>query len=76
MDINFAYTLVPGKNFCSFDQHRMEIFGSPCSVLIVLENEIDGSLLMSDGLDDTLLKELVPPLKYRIIFNSERKKLG
>jgi hypothetical protein len=42
---------------------------------IVLENEIDGSLLMSDGLDDTILKELISPLKYRIIFNSERKKL-
>jgi hypothetical protein len=42
---------------------------------IVLENEIDGSLLMSDGLDDTILKELIPPLKDRINFNSERKKL-
>ncbi|CAF1297277.1 unnamed protein product [Rotaria sordida] len=39
------------------------------------ENEINGSLLMSDGLDDILLKELIPPLKYRIIFNNERKKL-
>ncbi len=42
---------------------------------IVLENEIDGLLLMSDGLDDTILKELIPSLKYRIIFNGERKKL-
>ncbi|CAF1545137.1 unnamed protein product, partial [Rotaria sordida] len=28
------------------------------------QNEIDGSLLISDGLDDTLLKELIGELEY------------
>ncbi|CAF3896022.1 unnamed protein product [Rotaria sordida] len=55
---------------------KFRVFKNKVIILpIVLENEIDGSLLMSDGLDDTLLKELIPPLKYRIIFNNERKKL-
>ena len=44
-------------------------------VLLFLENEIDGTLLISDGLDDTLLKELIPQLKHRITFNDRRKKL-
>ncbi|CAF4002264.1 unnamed protein product [Rotaria sordida] len=39
------------------------------------QNEIDGSLLISDGLDDTLLKELIPQLKHRITFKTECMKL-
>ncbi|CAF1192612.1 unnamed protein product, partial [Didymodactylos carnosus] len=38
-------------------------------------NEIDGFLLLNDGLDLEMLKELMPPMKYRIIFNNERNKL-
>ncbi|CAF2086914.1 unnamed protein product [Rotaria magnacalcarata] len=39
------------------------------------QNAIDGSLLMSDGLDAATLKELISVLKLRIVFNSERMKL-
>ncbi|CAF1137243.1 unnamed protein product [Adineta steineri] len=39
------------------------------------DNDIDGSLLMSDGLDDTVLKELITQLKYRILFKIELAKL-
>ena len=42
---------------------------------IFIGNEIDGSLLISAGLDDALLKELIPPLKQRIIFKTELLKL-
>jgi hypothetical protein len=44
-------------------------------LLMFLDEEIDGSLLMSDGFDDTLLKDLIPKVKQRIIFNDERMKL-
>ncbi|CAF0854278.1 unnamed protein product [Adineta steineri] len=39
------------------------------------DNEIDGSLLMSDGLDDTTLKQLVAKIKYQIMFKNELAKL-
>ncbi len=42
---------------------------------IFLDNDINGSLLMSDGLDDATVKEFIPKLKHRILFNSERMKL-
>ncbi len=44
-------------------------------VPMFLEAEIDGSLLMNDGLDDAALKDLIPKLKHRIIFNDNRMKL-
>ncbi|CAF1344861.1 unnamed protein product [Adineta steineri] len=40
------------------------------------ENEVDGSVLMSDGFDDNMIKELIPSFKQRVVFNSERKKLS
>lgn len=30
---------------------------------------------MSDGLEDTVVKDLISSTKHRVIFNSERKKL-
>ncbi|CAF1645584.1 unnamed protein product, partial [Adineta ricciae] len=39
------------------------------------QNEIDGSLLLSDGLDDGILTKLIPQIKSQIRFNAERKKL-
>jgi len=45
------------------------------SIVFILENEIDGSLLLNDGFDDSMMKELIPNLKSRILFNNERKKL-
>ncbi len=44
-------------------------------LLIFLENEIDGSTLLSDGFDDEILKELVPKIKPRIHIKTERKQL-
>jgi hypothetical protein len=44
-------------------------------LLILLENEIDGSLLMSDGFDDATLKELIPKMPFRIRLRDERTKL-
>lgn len=41
----------------------------------ILENEIDGSILMSDGLDDSAVKDLISSIKHRVTFNTERKKL-
>ena len=43
--------------------------------LFVLENEIDGSALMDDSFDETMIKELIPIMRYRLKFNAERKKL-
>ncbi|CAF1461932.1 unnamed protein product [Adineta steineri] len=39
------------------------------------EEEIDGPLLMSDGLNDKVLERLIPKIKYQIIFNSELAEL-
>ncbi len=44
-------------------------------IFCVLENEVDGSLLLNDGFDDSMIKELIPNLKHRVLFNNERKKL-
>ncbi len=55
-------------------QHRF-LFKLYISAFSIPENEIDGSLLINDGLDDAMIKELIPNLKHRILFNSGRKKL-
>ncbi len=44
-------------------------------IFCALENDVDGSLLLDDGFDDSMVKDLIPNLKHRVLFNNERKKL-
>ncbi len=43
--------------------------------MFLLENEIDGSVLMDDNFDDAKIQELIPKMKHRLLFMKERKKL-
>ncbi|CAF1553810.1 unnamed protein product, partial [Didymodactylos carnosus] len=39
------------------------------------DEKIDGATLLSDGLDDSILKELMPPVKQRVLFKEALIKL-
>jgi hypothetical protein len=41
----------------------------------MLENEVDGSVLMNDNFDEAKIQELIPKMKHRLLFIKERKKL-
>jgi len=41
----------------------------------MLENEVDGSVLMDDSFDEAKIQELIPKMKHRISFIKEQKKL-
>jgi hypothetical protein len=43
--------------------------------VFLLENEIDGSVLMDDNFDEAKIQELIPKMKHRLLFMKERKKL-
>jgi len=43
--------------------------------LFLLENEVDGSVLMDDNFDEAKIQELIPKMKHRLLFIKERKKL-
>jgi len=44
-------------------------------MFFLLENEVDGSVLMDDNFDEAKIQELIPKMKHRISFIKERKKL-
>lgn len=45
------------------------------TIYFYLENNIDGLSLMNDEFDQSMIKELIPILRDRILFNIARKSL-
>jgi hypothetical protein len=45
------------------------------SMFFLLENEMDGSVLMDDTFDEAKIQELIPKMKNRLLFIKELKKL-
>jgi hypothetical protein len=51
------------------------LYNSCNQCLFLSENEVDGSVLMDENLDESIIQELIPTIKQRLLFKKEREKL-
>jgi hypothetical protein len=55
--------------------HKYHILKTQLMICFYLDNDIDGSILMSDEFDQSIIKELIPTLEDGVLFNITRNLL-